>query len=158
MANATHTNSTAQVRIALIGYALLTLHNAKRTLALAVFHNSPDQDLLAYDVRNAEEAVAFARRLAHSREAGKDGYRLFEDLLSQQENPTINVRREHGSHGVSAMGVYWERWSSQSSSEVMTEAEFDKEVAEFAALKELDWSEMRTGDQRPIFSIVREEQ
>ena len=68
---------------------------------------------------------------------------------------TIRVTRSWGSHGVSAYGVYWERWR-ESSSEEMSEADFDKVSAEFTALKELDWKEMRTGDQRPIFSLTRE--
>ena len=68
---------------------------------------------------------------------------------------TIQVTRSWGSHGVSAYGVYWERWR-ESTSEEMSEADFAKESGEFTALKELDWTEMRTGDQRPIFSLTRE--
>ena len=83
----TNLKSPVAVKVALLGYALLTLHNAKRLLARAVFENSVDQDLLAYDVRNAEEAVAVSRRLAWG-ESGKDGNRLFQNLLWDQENPT----------------------------------------------------------------------
>ena len=68
---------------------------------------------------------------------------------------TIRVTRSWGAHGVSAYGVYWERWR-ESTSEEMSEAEFEKVSAEFTALKEIDWAEMRTGDQRPIFSLTRE--
>jgi hypothetical protein len=75
--------------------------------------------------------------------------------MTTKNNNTIKTTLSWGSHGVSAYGVYWEKWR-ESTSEEMSEADFAKVSEEFTALKELDWAEMRTGDQRPIFSLTRD--
>ena len=64
----------------------------------------------------------------------------------------LRVTRSWGSHGVSAYGVYWERWTGSEDGEITFE-ELRKEQKENRDHISEDWSEMRTGDQRPIFFV-----
>lgn len=68
---------------------------------------------------------------------------------------SIRVSRSWGSHGYSVYGVYWKRWRDQSSEE-MSEEDFIKESEKIAADILEDQQQMRSGDQRPIFSLTRE--
>ena len=64
----------------------------------------------------------------------------------------LRVTRSWGSHGVSAYGVGWERWTGSEDGETTWE-ELQKEQKENRENITQDWSEMRTGDQRPIFFV-----
>ena len=65
---------------------------------------------------------------------------------------TLRVTRSWGSHGVSAYGVYWERWVGSEDEEITFEA-LRKEQQINRDLISEDWSQMRNGDQRPIFHV-----